>query len=87
MSEEIPAPTSEEPAKPKKKLLQKTGAQVGDTVLYQQHDGEPHMAHVCKVWSPDCVNLDVVDGNGHHYTVTSAPRGTGAGTFRNRSDS
>lgn len=56
---------------------------VGRVVLYTQHEGaEPHMAHVCKVWSNEVVNLDAIDGNGHHYAVTSVCKGSGVGQWR-----
>lgn len=79
VTEEVLAKVS----KPAKLLQKEPPITVGRTVLYRQHaDTDLHMAHVCKVWSVDCVNLDAIDGNGHHYVVPSASKGTGVGQWR-----
>lgn len=83
MSENTEEKPTEVPAKPAKLLQKEPPITVGRVVLYRQHaDTDLHMAHVCKVWSVDCVNLDAIDGNGHHYVVPSASKGTGVGQWR-----
>lgn len=57
---------------------QETPISLGRVVLYYAHVNDgiiPHVAHVVHVWGTNCVNLDVIDGNGSHYTAYSVTKG------------
>lgn len=48
---------------------------VGKAVQYRyggSGEVEIHAATIVKVWTPTCVNLACIDGNGGSYTVYSA---------------